>query len=309
MILLGDCKETLRSITTPVQMVVTSPPYYGVKDYGHEAQLGTERTPDEYVANLVAVFEEVRKVLADDGVVFLNLGDNYYNYRPGKAQTIPKQSVAKTNADFQSVCHRRGLQLEGLKEKDLIGIPWKTAFALRDAGWYLRQDIIWSRPNPMPEGNAKDRCTKSHEYVFLLAKNQSYSFDSDAIKESAIEASFKQRRSVWESDLLQWITEQPEWDSLRERYSDRESVWRINPSRYRGAHFATFPEELAERCILAGSREGDTVLDPFLGSGTTAAVSVRLGRQYIGCELNEAYVKLAEDRVREARNAIEFSLF
>ena len=170
-ILYGDCKDTLKTIDCKVQMCVTSPPYYGLRDYGGESdQIGQESTPEEYINNLVEVFREVRNVLSDDGILWVNIGDSYYNYRPGKGQGLVKQSVSKTNQDLPTKCNRRANKLEGLKEKDLIGIPWLLAFALRNDGWYLRQDIIWHKPNPMPE-SVKDRCTKSHEYIFLLSKN------------------------------------------------------------------------------------------------------------------------------------------
>ena len=182
-ILFGDCKDTLKTIDSKVQMCVTSPPYYGLRDYGgEENQIGQENTPEEYINNLVEVFREVKNILSDDGVLWVNIGDSYYNYRPGKGQGLVKQSVSKTNQDLPTKCNRRANKLEGLKEKDLIGIPWMLAFALRSDGWYLRQDIIWHKPNPMPE-SVKDRCTKSHEYIFLLSKNKKYYYDNEAIKE------------------------------------------------------------------------------------------------------------------------------
>jgi len=267
LILFGDCKKTLSAfLPKSARMCVTSPPYYGLRDYGgEENQIGQEQSPEEYIENLVEVFREVRNVLTDDGTLWLNVGDSYYNYRPGRGQRLSKQTVSNTKQDLPDVCPRRGNRLEGLKEKDLIGIPWMLAFALRADGWYLRQDIIWHKPNPMPE-SVRDRCTKSHEYVFLLSKNQNYYFDVNAIKEPT-------RR--------------------------KRSVWNIQNKPYRDAHFAVYPPELIEPCIKAGSEEGDIILDPFMGSGTTATVAKTLGRDYIGCELHEDYGKLIQKRLNE----------
>ena len=182
-ILYGDCRNTLKQFDEQARTCVTSPPYYGLRNYGNEEnQIGQENTPEEFIDQLVSVFKEVRNVLTDDGTLWVNLGDSYYNYRPGKGQSYPKQSVSKTNQDLPTQCNKRGNKLEGLKEKDLIGIPWMFAFAMRSDGWYLRQDIIWHKPNPMPE-SVKDRCTKSHEYIFLLSKNKKYYYDNEAIKE------------------------------------------------------------------------------------------------------------------------------
>ena len=267
LILFGDCKKTLSAfLPKSARMCVTSPPYYGLRNYGgEEKQIGQEQSPEEYIKNLVEVFREVRNVLTDDGTLWLNVGDSYYNYRPGRGQRLSKQTVSNTKQDLPDVCPRRGNRLEGLKEKDLIGIPWMLAFALRADGWYLRQDIIWHKPNPMPE-SVRDRCTKSHEYVFLLSKNQNYYFDVNAIKEPT-------RR--------------------------KRSVWNIQNKPYRDAHFAVYPPELIEPCIKAGSEEGDIILDPFMGSGTTATVAKTLGRDYIGCELHEDYGKLIQKRLNE----------
>ena len=184
-ILFGDCRETLKEFDEQARTCITSPPYYGLRDYGgEENQIGQEQTPDEFIEQLVNVFKEVRNVLTDDGTCWVNLGDSYYNYRPGKGQGLPRQTVANTKQDLPDVCPRRGNRIEGLKEKDLIGIPWLFAFAMRNDGWYLRQDIIWHKPNPMPE-SVRDRCTKSHEYIFLFSKNKKYYYDNEAIKEPA----------------------------------------------------------------------------------------------------------------------------
>ena len=184
-ILYGDCRETLKQFDEQARTCITSPPYYGLRDYGGEHnQIGQEQTPDEFIEQLITVFKEVRNVLTDDGTCWVNLGDSYYNYRPGKGQGLPKQSVSNTKQDLPDMCPRRGNRIEGLKEKDLIGIPWQFAFAMRADGWYLRQDIIWHKPNPMPE-SVRDRCTKSHEYIFLFSKNKKYYYDNEAIKEPA----------------------------------------------------------------------------------------------------------------------------
>ena len=265
LILFGDCRDTLTQFDEKARMCVTSPPYYGLRDYGGEdKQIGLEQTPEEFIQQLVEVFRLVRDNLTDDGTLWVNIGDSYYNYRPGKGEALPKQSVSKSNQDLpQSSNPRRGNRLEGYKEKDLIGIPWMLAFALRADGWYLRQDIIWHKPNPMPE-SVRDRCTKSHEYIFLLSKNQNYYFDVDAIKEPT-------RR--------------------------KRSVWNVNKKPYKDAHFAVYPPELITPCILAGSRKNDIILDPFIGSGTTAMVAKSLGRYYIGCELHESYGNLIQNRI------------
>ena len=262
-ILFGDCRDTLKQFDEKARCCVTSPPYYGLRDYGGESnQIGLEQTPEEYIEEMVNVFRLVRDNLTDDGTLWLNIGDSYYNYRPGKGG-LPQQTVSNTKQDLPDQCNRRANKLEGLKEKDLIGIPWMLAFALRADGWYLRQDIIWSKGNPMPE-SVRDRCTKSHEYIFLLSKSQNYYFDVDTIKEQ----------------------------SRRKR-----SVWNVNVKPNKQAHFATYPPELITPCILAGSEENDIVLDPFMGSGTTAMVARSLGRYYIGCELHEEYNNLIQERV------------
>ena len=262
-ILFGDCRDTLKQFDEKARCCVTSPPYYGLRDYGGEdKQIGLEQTPEEYIQEMVNVFRLVRDNLTDDGTLWLNIGDSYYNYRPGKGG-LPQQTVSNTKQDLPDQCNRRANKLEGLKEKDLIGIPWMLAFALRADGWYLRQDIIWSKGNPMPE-SVRDRCTKSHEYIFLLSKSQNYYFDVDTIKEQ----------------------------SRRKR-----SVWNVNVKPNKQAHFATYPPELITPCILAGSEENDIVLDPFMGSGTTAMVARALGRYYIGCELHEEYNNLIQERV------------
>ena len=293
-ILYGDCRQTLPAFIDNAQMCVTSPPYYGLRDYGGKSeQIGQEQTPEEYIEEMVNVFRLVRDNLKDDGVLWLNIGDTYYNYRSDG--NYPKQTVSKTNQDLPSFSPARGNKLEGLKSKDLIGIPWMLAFALRADGWYLRQDIIWHKPNPMPE-SVKDRCTKSHEYLFLLSKNKKYYYDNEAIKEPAKDWGTRDRTNGKYHNKGTGL--QPH-SGLTKSYptKNKRSVWSITNKPYKGSHFATFPPDLIEPCILAGSRKGDIVLDPFMGSGTTAMVAKQLGRYYIGCELNEDYRKLIEKRV------------
>ena len=295
-ILYGDCRDTIPTIHERVQMCVTSPPYYGLRDYGGESsQIGQEQTPEEYIEELVKVFREVKNVLADDGTLWINIGDSYYNYRPGKGQSYPKQTVSKTKQDLPDKCNKRGNKLDGLKEKDLIGIPWLLAFALRKDGWYLRQDIIWHKPNPMPE-SVKDRCTKSHEYIFLLSKSKNYYYDNEAIKEPAKDWGTRDRTNGKYHNKGTGL--QPH-SGLSKSYptKNKRSVWTVTSKPYKEAHFATYPPDLIEPCILAGSEKGDTVLDPFMGSGTTAMVSKQLDRHFIGCELHETYKTLINGRL------------
>jgi DNA modification methylase len=384
----GDNRQTMKKWAeegVKVQTCVTSPPYYGLRDYGtanwvggdpkcshyrenqisdscntghaslvggvgdgiykkickrcgamrEDLQLGLEETPEEYIANMVDVFRHVRDIMADDGTVWLNIGDSYYNYRPGKGQAMNKQTVSNTEQDLPQTCARRGNKLDGLKEKDLIGIPWMLAFALRADGWYLRQDIIWHKPNPMPE-SVKDRCTKAHEYIFLLSKSKNYYFDNDAIKEPIQdESALRLLRGV--SDSHKNVNGAPgqtphsmnkprtnarkefdgsmggggtgfighsgyknaEGELMVNENRNKRSVWTVTTKPYSGAHFAVFPSDLIEPCILAGAPVGGIVLDPFMGSGTTAQVAQNLGRQYMGCELNLEYKKLQDQRLAQ----------
>jgi DNA modification methylase len=271
-----------------------------------DRQLGLEETPEEYIKAMVEVFRCVWDVLEDDGTLWLNIGDSYYNYRPGKGQALVQQSVSNNIQDLPQVCARRGNKLEGLKEKDLIGIPWMLAFALRADGWYLRQDIIWHKPNPMPE-SVGDRCTKSHEYIFLLSKSRKYHFDHEAIKEP-LKGEPETRDKNAEGYQADYA--KGERFSKGERVfgadgmANKRSVWSVPVKPYSGAHFAVFPSELIEPCILAGAPLGGIVLDPFMGSGTTAQVAQDLGRQYIGCELNPEYGKLQKKRT--AQTSLDF---
>ena len=294
LILFGDCRETLPAFIDKARCCVTSPPYYGLRNYGDEdKQMGQEDTPEEYIENLVSVFRSVRDTLTDDGTLWLNIGDTYYNYRSDG--NYPKQTVSKSKQDLPSFSPARGNKLEGLKSKDLIGIPWMLAFALRADGWYLRQDIIWSKGNPMPE-SVRDRCTKSHEYLFLLSKNKRYYYDNESIKEPAKDWGTRDRTKGKYHNEGTGL--QPH-SGLSKSYpkKNKRSVWSITNKPYKGSHFATFPPELVEPCIKAGSQIGDTILDPFMGSGTTAMVAKRLDRYYLGCELHEDYGNLIQGRL------------
>lgn len=310
-ILLGDNLPSLRSLPDEsVDCCVTSPPYFGLRDYGREEQIGLEETPELYIARLVAVFQEVRRVLKDQGTLWVNIGDSYAAQRGGTsppAETLAGGENGKGDDDSKrgrkaGYNPTRNASAIGLKHKDLIGIPWMLAFALRADGWFLRQDIIWSKPNPMPE-SVTDRCTKSHEYVFLLSKSKSYFYDHEAVKEPAVSALRPREKSNGEG-----VTD------IKERGSDtccgvtgetrnKRSVWSVAPRPYAGAHFAVYPPELIEPCILAGCPVGGLVLDPFGGSGTTAGVALRHGRNAVMCELNEDYAALMPARIQHILKA------
>ena len=297
-ILYGDCRQTLPAFIDKARMCVTSPPYYGLRDYGGEdKQIGQEDTPEEYIQTLVEVFRKVRDCLTDDGTLWVNIGDTYYNYRSDG--NYPKQTVARTNQDLPSFSPARGNKLEGLKSKDLIGIPWMLAFALRADGWYLRQDIIWHKPNPMPE-SVKDRCTKSHEYIFLLSKNKNYYYDHESIKEKAVGERWGGNKPINMNNTKDTTGQFSGLTRPRKMVYDKRnkrSVWKVTTKPYKGAHFAVFPEELITPCVLAGSEKNDIILDPFMGSGTTAMVAKKLGRYYLGCELHRDYSNLIEERL------------
>lgn len=291
-ILLGDCRLTMRTLeANSIQTCITSPPYFGLRDYGHDGQIGLEASPDEYVAKMVEVFAEVHRLLRDDGTLWLNLGDSYAR-PPAKGGSGPGGKNREWYGDNYG--QARGAEIpDGLKPKDLIGIPWRVAFALQAAGWYLRQDIIWSKPNPMPE-SVRDRCTKAHEYLFLLSKSPRYYFDAEAIKEPAV-------TTVKRGPALHPDKKSTNGNSGLSRREptgtrNRRSVWTVPTRGYKGAHFAVFPTELIRPCILAGSCAGDVVLDPFMGSGTTAQVAQELGRSWIGCEINPEYALLQRAR-------------
>ena len=299
----GDCRDSMRQMAKDgikVQTCITSPPYYGLRDYGVDGQIGNEQTPKEFIDNLVEVFACVWEILENDGTLWVNLGDSYYNYRPGKGQRVVANSIASQKASEFEHSAKRGNKLDGYKEKDLMGMPWRLAFALQDFGWYLRQDIIWHKPNPMPE-SVKDRCTKSHEYIFLLTKNPQYYFDSESIKEESVtsweigQQTRLQRKNATGGAISGGIGEKISTGETR----NKRDVWSVSVKPYSGAHFAVYPEELIEPCVMAGSKVGDIVLDPFFGSGTTGAVAQKLGRQYIGCELNQGYEQLQKDRLQQ----------
>lgn len=302
MIICGDALEVLRGIETEsVHTCVTSPPYYGLRDYGTDGQIGLEETPQEYIERLVNVFREVRRVLRPDGTLWLNIGDSYATRSGNQAPTNTRNSCGHTEKRVPS----------GYKYKDLIGIPWTLAFALRADGWYLRQDIIWQKPNAMPE-SVKDRCTKSHEYIFLLSKSPRYYFDAEAISEPIAESS--KRRIYQNNDLFPGVGGRKYGDDQREEARtksgkefpstlrrNKRDVWTVSTSKYNGAHFAVFPEALVEPCVLAGSPKGGVVLDPFVGSGTSAVVAKKLGREFIGVEISPDYVELANDRLKAVK--------
>ena len=263
----GNCLDKLKDLEKQsINTCVTSPPYWGLRDYGVTNQLGSEETPEAFVENLVKVFREVRRVLRDDGTVWLNLGDSYCGTGHKGHHTDPKH---KEGRNAQKIALNN--KIKGLKSKDLVGIPWRVAFALQDDGWYLRQDIIWHKPNPMPEP-VKDRCTKAHEYIFLLSKNKKYYYDYESVKEPAKGS-------------------QPT--------RNRRSVWTVTTKPFKGAHFATFPMDLIEPCVLAGCPEGGVVLDPFAGSGTVGLVANQNNRDSILIELNSDYNKLIEERFNQ----------
>jgi len=350
----GDCREIMRkwaSQGVKAQTCITSPPYYGLRDYGTakweggdsdcehsismptkwndpkrgtnvlrqevghrggsssnchlcgakriDEQIGLEDTPDDYIKNMVEVFRCVWDVLEDDGTLWVNIGDSYCNSN-GFARASPEYQREGRNNMPANDRKLDKLHATGLKTKDLIGIPWMLAFALRADGWYLRQDIIWSKPNAMPEP-VQDRCTKSHEYIFLLSKSHKYHYDIEAIQEPAIYAG-DDRGSRFDSRRG---TEANSVSGKTGEFKNKRSVWTVTTKPYSGAHFAVFPTELIEPCILAGAPVGGIVLDPFMGSGTTAQVAQDLGRQYLGCELNPDYGKLQKKRT--AQTSLDFA--
>jgi DNA modification methylase len=329
-IIQGDCIEGLRTLLdASVHCCVTSPPYWGLRDYGHDGQIGLESTPEAYVARMVEVFREVRRVLRDDGTLWLNLGDSYFG--TGRGPTHPTGFHSGENGG--SFPTSGVYSHDTLKSKDLCGIPWRVAFALQADGWWLRQDIIWHKPNPMPE-SVRDRCTKAHEYVFLLTKSERYYYDAEAVSEP-VAVSTTARLSQPSlplqagSDRVPGKTNGPMkavgprfggnkfGDSDDPKHAtksgnvyqipdangrrNRRSVWTVTTKPYSGAHFAVMPTALVEPCIKAGCPEGGTVLDPFAGSGTTLAVAAELGRSGIGCELNPKYIELAEQRIAKSK--------
>lgn len=296
-ILVGDALIKLQEIETgSVQMCVTSPPYWGLRDYEQDDQLGLEQTPEEYVNNLVAVFREVKRVLRDDGTVWLNIGDSYSGSGKG-----PAGNIGKTHDERNMSKKHSAITPTGTKAKDLVGIPWRVAFALQADGWYLRQDIIWAKSNPMPE-SVKDRCTRSHEYVFLLSKSKHYYFNNEAIKEPAITNDKNLRdRDVSKLNNTPGRTRMGGLTHNDYETRNKRDVWNIPLKPFKGAHFAVMPQALVEPCILAGSKEGDCVLDPFTGSGTVGVVANKHGRDFLGVELNPEYAQMAIDRINATK--------
>ncbi|QRQ86275.1 DNA-methyltransferase [Cupriavidus oxalaticus] len=345
----GDCRAVMRDLIAAgvrVQCIVTSPPYWGLRDYGHAGQLGQEPTLREFLANMVEVFHLCRELLADDGTLWLNMGDAYAGSwgaqsREHAGKHAPNISALSANQMKAAQRKQSGtgtIRDDFLKAKDLMGQPWRLAFALQDAGWWLRQDIIWHKPNPMPE-SITDRCTKAHEYLFLMTKSARYRFDAGAIKEQAtgglagnvqhakgaqayVDGDESHRTKLGLSNWAERQRSRRNSFARETKYSDGEhgqkaqhrpgredidysetrnkrSVWTIATQSYSGAHFATFPEALVEPCILAGSRPGDIVFDPFMGSGTVASVAQRLGRRWLGAEINPDYIALQAERTRQ----------
>ncbi len=337
-ILQGDCIEVMRGLPEEsVQCVVTSPPDWGLRDYGVEGQIGLEKSPEEYVARMVQVFQEVKRVLRQDGTCWVNLGDSYatngghsdksvnerrsengisarpeHEHRAFRAR--PQSGMKKLAEKYRpgSVRENHAYQdrndfimqpppVAGLKAKDLVGIPWRVAFALQADGWYLRSDIIWSKPNPMPE-SVTDRPTKAHEYIFLLTKSGKYFYDAEAIKETCSESTHARVSQDLAKQVASYRanggnkTNGPMKAVVAGSSRNKRSVWTVGTAPYAGAHFATFPPELIKPCILAGSAAGDVVLDPFGGSGTTGAVALEFGRRAVLIELNPNYIKLMEKR-------------
>lgn len=351
----GDCLDVLKRIPDEVaDCCVTSPPYYGLRDYGMNAQIGLEETPEKYIEKLVAVFREIRRVLKDDGTLWLNIGDSYCGTGDKGNYKDPKYADGRNG---QAVSLTKNL--EGCKKKDLIGIPWMLAFALRNDGWYLRQDIIWHKPNPMPE-SVKDRCTKAHEYIFLMSKKPHYYFDYEAIQEPAAFATYQRlsqdienqeggytpskkngkMKAVgyrlgsakygdsndphyrnksgkeWYPQYKNLMNNGQQNHSMHERRAEglsdetyivrnKRDVWSVTTKPCKEAHFATFPEDLIEPCILAGSRIGGIVLDPFFGSGTTGRVANKFNRHYIGIELNPEYIEISNRRTNNVQMTME----
>jgi len=301
MIYCGDVMDQLSRIPNgSIDCCVTSPPYWGLRDYGVEGQLGLEKTPEEYVDKMVEVFHEVRRVLRDDGTLWLILGDTYNGPQPGSRdpERWPKQS-RNDHAGSKTIAIN-------LKQKDLVGIPWRVAFALQADGWYLRSDIIWNKPNPMPE-SVTDRPTKAHEYLFLMSKSQTYYYDAEAIEEPSVYAGVvkhayrsgaKDRENISKTNDRRTRIGLANWNQPVPESRNKRTVWTVSTQPFPEAHFAVFPPKLIEPCILAGSPEGGHVLDPFCGSGTTGIVAINRKRIFSGIELNPEYVAMAEARIK-----------
>jgi DNA modification methylase len=327
MIYHGDSLQVLKTLeSNSVNCCVTSPPYWGLRDYGVNGQIGLETSIDEYVSKLVDVFREVKRVLKNDGTLWLNMGDSYSG--SGKGLGGPVNSV-KQQSNKGSIQKGHNFETGNLKPKDLCGIPWRVAFALQKDGWYLRQDIIWHKPNPMPE-SVTDRCTKAHEYIFLLSKSKEYYFDSSAMKEPAAYGAPNSPNKI-KSPYGQGFTRKAKGGG--KKYSEnsvcpnrddtqnldkaglkiydtrnKRSVWTVSTKPYKGAHFATFPTGLITPCVLAGCPERGMVLDPFFGAGTTGLVAISNNRDFIGIELNQEYIEIAEKRLTEIQTKMRLCL-
>lgn len=329
----GDCVEVLKTFPSEsISCCITSPPYYGLRDYGVDGQIGLEETPEEYIERLVGVFQEARRVLKNDGTLWLNVGDSYFSNIKGTGENGKSSGLnCKRNSDgtfhidshasaghFGKKTIRKGTL--DIKPKDLIGIPWMVAFALRADGWYLRQEIIWSKPNAMPE-SVKDRCTRSHEHIFMLSKSRKYYYDSDAIKEDAVTADRTSPRGSKGTQTLsagrrkQDGINKRQYTGFNDRYAEsaaplkrnKRDVWTISTKSFKGAHFATFPCGLVEPCLLAGCPKDGIALDPFFGSGTVGVVALNNGRNYIGIDLNSSYCKMAQERLDEVRSQVRLT--
>lgn len=313
----GDCLDVLRTLPDEsVHCCVTSPPYWGLRDYGHDGQIGLEETPEAYVSRLVEVFREVRRVLRSDGTLWLNLGDSYGCKGGNNVTGLREKQFGEGNACGKQFDQRNKIaetasdRTTGMRAKNLVGIPWRVAFALQADGWWLRQDIIWHKPNPMPE-SVRDRCTKAHEYVFLMAKSERYYYDAEAVAEESVDPESTAKRYAtpffvgekhesggYSQDGSRHTAGIKKFNGTR----NRRSVWTVSTKPYAGAHFATMPPDLVEPCIMAGCPEGGTILDPFNGAATVGLVSLQLQRRYIGIELNPDYCKISVDRINmEAR--------
>lgn len=293
-VLIGDCRHLLSMLpANSVHCCVTSPPYFGLRDYGVQGQIGLESDLAAYVEQMRAVFAEVRRVLREDGTLWLNLGDSFASAWP-----CSRRNMVGTGSLPNGKREARPPRLpNGLKEKDLMGVPWRVAFALQEDGWYLRSDIIWSKGNPMPE-SVTDRPTRSHEYLFLLTKNPKYYYDHEAIKEEGVyPAGTKGAKGSAERAAVAGVNARPPEYKVYDGFRNKRSVWNINTRPFKGAHFATFPPALVEPCVLAGCPTGEVVLDPFAGSGTTGEVALRLGRRAVLIELNPDYRPLIEARL------------
>jgi len=308
----GNCLEVLKSLDeNSIDCCVTSPPYWGLRDYGVGGQFGLESTPDEYVQKLVEVFREVKRVLKDEGTLWLNLGDSYCG---SNSAGIEDNKSAGKGSRKTVVKEKPNKIIDGLKPKDLVGIPWRVAFALQADGWYLRSDIIWHKPNPMPE-SVRDRPTKAHEYIFLMSKSPRYYYDQDAIREP-----YSEPVNRWGGQHIRNVKNKSSWDEATGQLTHRQrnmrpnpngrnkrTVWTVPTKPFKDAHFATFSPDLIEPCILAGCPGGGVVLDPFFGAGTTGLVAIRNGRQYIGIELNEEYIEIAKQRLTSSAPLFAFN--